>query len=98
LLGLLGYGILWFVLLYPLIPSTRNGWVAWSGSGVLCAAALAAGSWLSDRVEAMNPGREYLVWKSIGAFAVVALGVLLLVGIVYSQDFVAANFTYRTRH
>jgi hypothetical protein len=95
--GLLAFDIFWFFLLFPLVPRTSNGWLAWQGAGLAIGAALGAGSVYSEWLERRKAeGKSHLLWKAVGILAVGVFGATILGCALFYSDFVSANLSYRS--
>ncbi|NML47488.1 hypothetical protein HHL11_27305 [Ramlibacter sp. G-1-2-2] len=84
--------LLWFAWLYPLLPRTRNGWIAAFvfGTVVIVFAALATFLifWLGERT------RFVFLCKVAAVVLALALGAAILAAAYWQQQFLRQDFGY----
>ena len=84
--------VCWFLALYPLIPSTPQGWFSAVASGLVviawAAICVVALQWLQRRQ------RYVLFFKGIGAIVAISLGLGVFCAAYEARDFLATNYSY----
>jgi hypothetical protein len=88
----LGGLLLWFGLLYPLLPRTVTGWVVATVAGLAAASWAAVCVYILRRIEG-RPGGG-LIWKAVGVLVALSLGLGLFGLAVVAREFIAKNFSY----
>lgn len=84
--------VLWFAMLYPLLPNDAAGWAIAAGWGIVATiwtvASVAALSWLNTRQ------RHRLVSRALGFVVALQLGVVIFALAFYHQALLASHFLY----
>jgi hypothetical protein len=87
--------VVWFLALYPLVPSTGRGWVAAAASG------LAVTAWAATCIVALvwleRQQRFRLLFRAAGALLAVSLGVGVFGAAYEAREFITANASYFAR-
>ena len=84
--------LLWFGMLYPLVPKTGVGWLLGAAAGVCVGLWAAACALLIGWLQRQS--RFPILCKAIGALIAVSLGVAIFWLALNGQPLIVANFSY----
>jgi len=77
---------------FPLLPTTKTGWLACVGAGMAVSLWLGLGTFFHSQFECqIRPRRLYM---AIAALLIVATGGGMIWAYIANQNFIAANFGY----